>query len=201
MKLMRAGVNEEIVEISHFKSVERTVDPLFASSDETLAEMAKSNEQALTVLYRRHIDRIARYVAHHIRSKHDAEDVTSQVFMAMVRGLPKWKDKQVPFVAWLYRLATNAIYSWMRRQRFRKWIGLGSDPTTNAIVPQDDIEEVRFALQQLPEPFQQTLALHYLEQLSVTTVAQVLGIAEGTVKSRLTRGRALLKELLEKRQK
>ena len=163
---MRASINEEMGEISHFKSVERTDDPLLESSDETLAEMAKSNEQALTVLYRRHIDRIAHYVARHIKSKHDAEDVTSQVFVAMVRGLPKWKEKQVPFVAWLYRLATNAIYSWMRRQRFRKWIGLGSDPTTNAIVPHDDIEELRFALQQVPEPFRKTLAIHYLEQLS-----------------------------------
>lgn len=181
-------------------SIEGEDDPLQELSDELLAEMARSSEQALSILYRRHVDRMARYVARHIRSRHDSEDVTSQVFLAMVRGLPKWKRNQVPFIAWLYRLATNAIYSWMRRQRFRKWIGLSNDPST-AIEPLDEIEEVVFALQQIPEPYQQTLTLYYLEQLSITTVAQVLGIAEGTVKSRLTRGRSLLKELLESRHK
>lgn len=167
--------------------------------DEELAERAKSDKQALANLYRRHVDRISRYVSRRISSQHEAEDVTAQVFLAMVRGLSSWSPSDVPFIAWLFRLATNAIVSWTRRQKFRRWIGLSSEPTV-CHRPRDDAEELHVALQSVPEPFQRTLVLHYIEQLSVITVAQVLGIAEGTVKSRLTRGRALLKQILESRQ-
>ncbi len=56
------------------------------------------------------------------------------------------------------------------------------------------------ALLQVPEPFQRVLVLHYIEQLPVTTVAQILGVPEGTIKSRLTRGRCILKQVLDSRQ-
>jgi RNA polymerase sigma-70 factor (ECF subfamily) len=167
--------------------------------DEELAELAKTDELALANLYRRHIDRIARYVARRITPQHEAEDVTAQIFLSMVRGLPTWKPSNAPFIAWLFRLATNAIISWNRRQRLRRWIGLSIEPTACQAAPQDDAEELHFALQQIPETYQRTLVLHYIEQLPVTTVAQVLGVAEGTVKSRLTRGRSMLKRIIESR--
>jgi RNA polymerase sigma-70 factor, ECF subfamily len=172
-------------------------DPFGGLLDEELAVLAKTNALALASLYRRHVSRIAQYVARRVSPGHEAEDITAQVFLAMVRGLPKWSPTRAPFIAWLYRLAINAIISWTRRQRFRRWVGLGSDPTAREGKPMDDAEELHVALRQTPEPYQRTLILHYIEQLPVTTVAQVLGIAEGTVKSRLTRGRTLLKQILE----
>lgn len=181
-------------------AIHAKLDPYLAMRDEELAVLAKSQELALSSLYRRHVDRIARYVSRQIPSRQDAEDVTAQVFLQMVRGLPRWMPSDVPFTAWLFRLATNAIISWIRRQRFRKWIGLSYEPMAIPDPPKDDVEELAFALQQVPEPYQRTLVLHYIEQLSVITVAQVLGVAEGTVKSRLTRGRTILKEILETRQ-
>lgn len=172
-------------------------DRFSSFSDEELADIAKTDESALAALYRRHVDRIARYVSRRIRQQQEAEDVTSQVFMAMVRGLPKWKSGQAPFLAWLYRLATNAMISWHRRQKLRQWIGFSSEPVGKQSPPRDDVEELQFALQQLREPYLSTISLHYIEQLPIAMVAKVMGVSEGTVKSRLSRGRARLKEILE----
>lgn len=198
MTLLEIIVGKEI-ELNEEPAHQSSLDRLGLMPDEELAEVAKTNETALSMLYRRHVDRISRYVARRITTECEAEDVTSQVFLAMVKGLPNYQTRDVPFIAWLYRLATNAIISWTRRQKFRKWIGFSTEPAARAIPPQDDAEELHFALQQVEEPFQRTLVLHYIEQLPVSTVAQVLGVAEGTVKTRLMRGRCMLRDILESR--
>lgn len=176
------------------------MDRFAALSDEELAELAQLDEAALSSLYRRYVDRIARYVGRRIMSRHEAEDVTAQVFLTMVRGLRKWKRNEAPFVAWIYRLATNAVISWSRRQKLRRWIGLESEPAAAVRDSAEDAEELQAALLNVPEPFQRVLVLHYIEQLPVSTVALTLGVAEGTIKSRLTRGRSMLKQILNSRQ-
>lgn len=176
------------------------IDRFAALSDEELAELAQLDEAALSCLYRRYVDRIARYVGRRIMSRHEVEDVTAQVFLTMVRGLRKWKRNEAPFVAWIYRLATNAVISWSRRQKLRRWIGLESEPAAAVTDSAEDAEELQAALLNVPEPFQRVLVLHYIEQLSVSTVALTLGVAEGTIKSRLTRGRSMLKQILNSRQ-
>lgn len=182
--------------IERNKSDETAVEPI---SDEDLAERARADSAAMAVLYRRYFTRISAYVGRRITSRHEAEDVTAQTFLAMVRGLPKWRRTAVPVVAWLYRLATNEIVNWSRRQRLRRFFGLTVDPTSPATSASDDTEELRLALLETPEPFQTALALHYLEQLSIENIAAALNVAHGTVKSRLSRGRELLRQRLESR--
>jgi len=63
----------------------------------------------------------------------------------------------------------------------------------------EEVEQVRAALLILPVQFQEVVALYYLEELSVTEIAQVLNCAEGTVKSRLARGREQLRIILTER--
>lgn len=176
------------------------IDRFALLSDEELAELAQLDEAALSSLYRRYVDRISRYVGRRIMSRHEAEDVTAQVFLSMVRGLRKWKRNEAPFIAWIYRLATNAVVSWSRRQKLRSWIGLGTEPAVDVGDASEEVEELQAALLKVPEPFQRALVLHYIEQLPVSTVTQTLGVAEGTVKSRLNRGRSMLKQILDSRQ-
>jgi RNA polymerase sigma-70 factor (ECF subfamily) len=171
----------------------------YVESDEDLAARAATDAEALATLYRRHFERIARYVGRRVMTTHEAEDVTAQAFLAMVRGLPKWRRTGVPVLAWLYRLATNSIVTWSRRRRLRKFFGLVTEPLDERTAPRDDAEELRHALTQIPEPFQTALTLHYLEELPVETVAAVMNAAAGTIKSRLARGRELLRQRLEPR--
>jgi RNA polymerase sigma-70 factor, ECF subfamily len=161
-----------------------------------LVERAKHDPAALATLYDRHYGAIARYVARRVGPA-DAEDLVADVFLAMVRYLPRFRQRGAPFRAWLYRLATNQVNRWARRRRREvrhRLAEIGEECRRASVAEQAEV--VRMALLALPARFQGALTLHYLEGLSVLEVAGVLGCAEGTVKSRLARGRDLMRAQL-----
>lgn len=167
-----------------------------ADSEDNLVELATKSSQALGRLYRLHEPRISAYVIRRVGNVHEAEDIVANIFMAMVKHLPKYRSTKAPFTAWLYRIATNEINWFFRKQRLLRMFAPIADIAESRRATSDDSEEVREALSKLPMRYQNVLSLHYLEQLSVVEIADVLGIATGTVKSRLSRGRALLKKVL-----
>jgi RNA polymerase sigma-70 factor, ECF subfamily len=171
-----------------------------APSEGELVEEAKTNPQALGILYRTFEPRITAYVMRRVGDKHEAEDIVADVFLAMVRQLPRYRCAETPFSAWLYRIATNQINYWVRKRRVRSFFSSPPDVVDPRSAPEDDGEQVRLALCRLPLKFQSVLSLYYLEQLAVDEISQVLECPTGTVKSRLARGRDLLHvELLKLR--
>src|SRR5262245_3333044 len=166
--------------------------------DQELIERAKTSSDALATLYRTYRPVIAGYVGRRVENRHDAEDIIANVFLAMLRGLKRYRPSQVPFVIWLYRIATNEINWWVRKRRTRSFFGLGSNRADPDVDAGDDAEMVRVALDKLPLRHQSVLTLHYLEGLSVQEVAAVLRVAVGTVKSRLSRGRDLLRKQIRR---
>ncbi len=162
-----------------------------------LVEEAKGNGEALAVLYRTYQPRISAYVLRRIGDTHEAEDIVANVFVAMVQQLSRYRLSEAPFSAWLYRIATNQINHSIRKRRIRSFFAWPPEVADPAYECLDDGELLRIALRRLPLSFQNVLSLHYLEQLSVSDVAEVLQCPAGTVKSRLARGRELLQtELL-----
>lgn len=174
----------------------RCVQENETAGESELIEEAKANAEALALLYRRYQPRISAYVARRIGDAHEAEDIVADVFLAMVRHLPQYRQTDIPFTAWLYRIAINEINRRMRRRRIRMALGLEKVSATDRGALSDEAEEVRLVLSRLPLRFQSVLSLHYLEQMSVEEVAEVLGCASGTVKSRLARGRDMLRDRL-----
>jgi RNA polymerase sigma-70 factor (ECF subfamily) len=166
--------------------------------DFNLVERAKRDPKALGLLYDMHYEAIARYIARRVGAS-DAEDLTAEVFLAMVRYLPRFRSRGVPFRAWLYRLATNQVNRWARRRRpdaRHRLAEIADRRGETCTAEQADV--VRMALLTLPPRFQSALTLHYLEGLSVAEVAGVLNCAEGTVKSRLARGRDMMRAALQR---
>jgi RNA polymerase sigma-70 factor, ECF subfamily len=162
----------------------------------TLIRQAATDPEAFSILFRQHHGHIARYI--HRRTGHRAvtEDLTSEVFLTMVRYLPRYRQQGTPLRAWLYRLATNQVNRWAR-QRTRQQHQLLSDVAEkDQTEQQQEAAHLRHVLLQVPVHFQNALALHYLEELSVESIASILSCAVGTVKSRLARGRDLLRQLL-----
>jgi RNA polymerase sigma-70 factor (ECF subfamily) len=175
---------------------ERASEDTGIGSDEAaLIERAKTDPQALAAIYRRYEPRMAAYVVRRIGRTHEAEDLVANVFLAMVQGLAGYRAGEAPFVAWLYRIASNEINRWIRKRRIRSFFGLYTEIAAAAESP-DEAEQLRVALSQLPLHYQTALSLHYLEDLSINECAAVIGTAPGTVKSRLARGRELLKAKL-----
>src|SRR3954470_13295578 len=74
-----------------------------------VAQAQKGKEEAVTFLYETHVASIYGYIRYRVVSVEIAQDLTSEVFLRMVRGLSNYKDQGVPFRAWLFRIAANLI--------------------------------------------------------------------------------------------
>ena len=132
-----------------------------------------------------------------------ADDVTQEAFLAAWRALPEFRGT-CRFSTWLYRLTTNAAIDCLRREkRHRGTDDLdGVELPDGGDTPQETAERsetrnaVRAALCQLTDEHREVLLLRYMQELDYGEIARALHISEGTVKSRINRAKARLKELL-----
>ncbi|MDI1460199.1 SigE family RNA polymerase sigma factor [Catellatospora sp. KI3] len=138
--------------------------------------------------------RLATSLYVHTRDLAEAQDVVQE---AMVRALAHWpriRDDQPE--AWVRRTAWNLATSrWRRLRRGFELVTRGRIEETTA-GPEPDRVAIVAALALLPERQRQAVILHYLEDLPVSQVAEIIGVAEGTVKSWLHRARTTLAEQL-----
>ena len=132
----------------------------------------------------------------------EAEDVVQEAFVRAVTHARTVRRADNP-EAWLRRVAVNVARS--RHRRVRRWNGLiprlvGQDGRGTASDLAEDLAADRVALmdalRRLPDAQRETIALHHLADLPVHEVAATLGVPTGTVKARLSRGRAALATLL-----
>ena len=123
----------------------------------------------------------------------DAEDVFQEVFLRYFRHEERFQSDEHR-KAWLIRCTVNRAKSLAASPWKQRTVPL---ETAAEVGVEDDYREVYSAVLSLPVKYRAVIHLHYFEGLSVAEIAQMLRIAEGTVKSQLSRGRALLREMLE----
>ncbi len=187
------------------QAVTGTVNWSDDADERALVERAQRDREAFAVLYRRHYAALATHVYRRTGDRHATEDLVSDVFLTALRSLSRYRYRGVPLRFWLFRIATNVVNRWARRQRRGASASLEAhrlEPACPRSVSRDgeaDVERAQGALLALPPRFQAVLSLHYLEGLAVRDVAAVLGCREGTVKSRLARARDALREKLNGR--
>jgi RNA polymerase sigma factor (sigma-70 family) len=166
-----------------------------------LAAWRAGDRELGAALFRRHAASIARF----FRSKvpDSAEDLTQGTFLALVEGAAAVISTS--FRAYLFGIARNHLLMYLRSrgraaQRFDPltWsaIDAGAGPAVVASSHQQH-QLVMAALQRIPVDYQVALELHYFEDMALADIAAVLGQPLGTIKSQLSRGRALLRERLE----
>jgi RNA polymerase sigma-70 factor (ECF subfamily) len=135
------------------------------------------------------------------RDRHQAEEMAQTAFLKAYRSLRQWRGGG-PFSRWLFAVAANAYRSEMRQRRpFATPLDAARDlaePCSTAAggVDVGHKELVQRAVAMLPEKYRDTLVLFYFHEMDVRETAMSLGLAEGTVKARLHRGRALLRRML-----
>ena len=123
----------------------------------------------------------------------DAEDVFQEVFLRFFRHEDEL-DTDEHRKAWLIRCTVNRCKSLLASPWRRRTVPL---ETAAEVGVEDDYREVYSAVLSLPAKYRAAIHLHYFEGLSVAEMAQALGVPEGTVKSQLSRGRALLRDMLK----
>jgi RNA polymerase sigma-70 factor (ECF subfamily) len=129
----------------------------------------------------------------HDRSR--AEDMAQDAFLRAYRALGGWR-KDAAFSTWLFALATNLYRSELRRIPARTMpLDEMAEPRAPFTGAEDESREraVRDAVRTLPAKYRETVTLFYFHEKNVAQAARSLGVAEGTVKARLNRGRELLR--------
>ncbi len=163
------------------------------------------DESAIEALYRAHYDAIYRYVFLRLGSPSAAEDVTSQVFLGMCRGLGRYQDQGKPFVAWLYGIAQKQIAFFRRGQsRAPSPVDLdaAAELAADSAGPHATAEQrearvpLMRALGEIPDGPREVIMLRYILSLSVAETAALVGRTEGAVKQLQLRGLATLKTVL-----
>ena len=154
--------------------------------------MALTEEQR-TQIVNRWGDMVYRLALARTASVPDAEDVFQEVFLRYFRHEDKFHNDEYR-KAWLIRCTLNRCKSLLSSPWRKRVVPL---ETAEEVGVEDDYREVYSAVLSLPAKYRAVIHLHYFEGLSVAEIAQMLRVPEGTVKSQLSRGRALLRDMLE----
>lgn len=179
---------------------------------ELIQKAARGDQDAFAQLLELHQNKVYGLTLRLVGSPEDAMELTQETFFNAWRGLPNFHADS-KFSTWLYRLATNAAIDFLRREKRRKnlsTIPLSTDDDPDRVLdipdqrftPQSQLERqelqeaVHRGLGQLSDEHRQVLVLRELNGLSYTEIAQVLGLEEGTVKSRIFRARLALRNIL-----
>jgi RNA polymerase sigma-70 factor (ECF subfamily) len=172
------------------------------TDEEVLARVARADEAALAELYDRY-GGVAYGLAHRIlRDQSLAQDAVQEAFLAVWRTAASFDPRRGKASTWLltfvHRRAVDVVrYEDRRRARPLDDAPIASgDATDETAAVREQRRAVQAALAQLPPDQRAALVLLDLEGYSVAEIAEMLGIAEGTVKSRCARGRARLAVLL-----
>ena len=162
----------------------------------------EGDARAFDELVERWQRRLWRHACRLTEDEEAAYDVLQEAWIAIGTGLPRLQDNMA-FPAWAYRIVSNKSRDWLRRERRRRkghelYAETLQDATVNAPVTEDDhCANLYEALRRMPGPDRALLALKYEEGFDTAAIAEVLGIPEGTVRSRLHYARNRLRALME----
>jgi RNA polymerase sigma-70 factor, ECF subfamily len=173
-----------------------------ATDDQLVARIGASDRAALSLLFRRRQTDVYRVAMLMTGSPAAAEDVTQDVFLAVMHDASRFEPGRATVTAWLCGIARNHARRRLERDRRTLPLPDHSDPLPDAAVIQADpmgemsnaerIELLRRAVLTLPVRYREVVVLCDLQELSYADAAIALECSIGTVRSRLHRGRALL---------
>lgn len=144
-------------------------------------------EQHKTALYR-----LARSI---LQNDEDAKDAVGEAVCRAWAALPRLRERD-SFKPWLMRICAHAAYDILARRR--RAVSLEDCGWEPSVPPPDGGDGLWPLVQALPDTLRAPVTLFYYDDLTTAEIAAVLDIREGAVRTRLTRGRQMLKEILEK---
>jgi RNA polymerase sigma-70 factor, ECF subfamily len=182
------------------------------TDDELLFRLRNGDEQAFVALYRRRQGALYRFATHMSGSPAAAEDITQEVFLALLREECGYDKERGTLSGYLFGIARKLVLRNLERGRADVPLETDSDETApRELAVVDDplagltrheaIEALRRAVQALPRRYREVVVLCDLEELDYAEAAVVLGCPIGTVRSRMHRARALLLEKLNQDRK
>jgi RNA polymerase sigma-70 factor (ECF subfamily) len=161
-----------------------------------IARAKAGDQSAVHFLYVRYADDVQGYVQSIVRNRHDAEDVTHLVFAKLITVIGRYEQRQVPFSAWILRVARNAALDHVRGRRQIPVEEVRTSDEGHEQVGFERSQALKEAFGRLPKDQREVLVLRHVAGLSPGEIADRLGRSEASVHGLHHRGRARLRAAL-----
>ena len=169
---------------------------------EVLARAIQGDSDAFGELYKRYVSQIYNYIYYRTGDPFDTEDLTARVFIRAMHHIRSYRDRGLPFSAWLYRIAHNLVANWYRDNSRRQEISLekialshfSADYPENVLVQTQEREILLKVIRRLPPERQQLLIMKFVERFSNAEIGQIMGRTEGAIKSLYRRTLLVLRD-------
>jgi len=166
---------------------------------QAIARAKAGDQEAFRFLYLRYVDNVYGFVRSIVRDDHEAEDVTQHVFTKLLTTLPKYERREVPFAAWILRVARNVAVDHMRARRAVPCAEVRELEPQHETTSEDSSLALREALATLPDDQREVIVLRHVVGLSPGEIAGRLGKTEPSIHGLHHRGRGALRAVLTER--
>ena len=171
----------------------------------------RKDPQAFALIYDRHYTEIFSYVFHRLGKYEAARDITAESFLKAFQKINSFEWKGIPVSAWLFRIATNEINQYFRKEKYtpayitteifaqfpyEEGIETEKAALEKAMKENEEFLQVQKHLLELDNKYQEVIALRFFEEKSIKEISAILNKNEGTVKSLLSRGLEKLRKLV-----
>jgi RNA polymerase sigma-70 factor (ECF subfamily) len=177
--------------------------------EKQLIQIAGTDKNAFGQLYDKYYPQIFGYILKRTASVQISQDITSDVFFKVMNNLHRFQWRNIPFSAWLFRIANNEIVNQYRnnghRHSFSEYIANSidfSEPSAEQEILATETELERYQdflrlhrlLSDMDTKYQEVITLRFFEDKAVKEIGEILGKSEGTVKSLIHRALKKLKK-------
>jgi RNA polymerase sigma-70 factor (ECF subfamily) len=148
-------------------------------------EAAQKDPVRFAELYEDNFERVYAYIARRVRDRDEIQDLTSEVFHQALANLSRFEWRGVPFAAWLFRIAANAIIDhWKRRAKQTDFAGFDypSEVSPREVEEMEQRGRLFKLVDRLPEDQRRVIVLRFAEDKSIREVAHEISRSEGAVK-------------------
>jgi RNA polymerase sigma-70 factor (ECF subfamily) len=156
-------------------------------------------------LYQENIQKIYNYIYYRTGNRADAEDLTARVFQRALRHIRTYRKTDVPFSAWLYRIAHNLVANFYRDNNRKREVPIEeqefnlpqAEHLETTLIKNEQVESLLQIIRKMPSDRQLVIILKFIEDMSNMEIARILGRSEGAVKSLYHRTLLDLRDLTE----
>ncbi|HEY8363147.1 MAG TPA: sigma-70 family RNA polymerase sigma factor [Tissierellaceae bacterium] len=162
--------------------------------------LKKGHEEAYVEVINLYGNRLLKTCYLILKDRHETEDVVQETFFRLFRQIDSFKENSSIYT-WIYQIALNLCRDRLKAGKdtaLFESIAESDEKVEDTVIESIDRDILRKELKNLDDLYREVLILFYYEELSIKEISKILNEKEGTIKSRLSRGRTLLKKAIEK---